>query len=81
MTRKCCEYNCDKRPSFNLPTETKGLYCADHKKENMINVIEKRCCIEEGCIKRPSFNLPTETKGLYCVDHKKENMICVTVKR
>ena len=74
MTRKCCEYNCDKRPSFNLPTESKGLYCFDHKKENMIDIKHQRC-IEEGCIKFPSFNLPTETKCLYCFEHKKHGMI------
>jgi hypothetical protein len=32
-----------KLPSYNIPTETKAIYCSDHKKENMINVKDKRC--------------------------------------
>ena len=74
---KCIEPNCVKSPSYNIPTETKAIYCNEHKKENMIDVINKRC-IKEGCITRPSFNLPTETKAIYCNEHKKENMICTT---
>ena len=80
MVKKCIYENCNKIPTFNLPTETRGLYCFEHKKENMINVKHKRC-IHPNCNKQPSFNLPTETRGLYCFEHKKENMICVTVKR
>jgi len=78
--KRCLEPNCIKRPNFNIPIETKGLYCFDHRKENMIDVISKRC-LEPNCIKRPNFNIPTETKGLYCFDHKKENMIDVKNKR
>jgi len=69
-----------KKPNFNLPTEIKALYCKNHKKENMIDVINKRCC-ENNCMTRPNYNLPTETKALYCFEHKKENMIDVTNKR
>ena len=75
----CKFLNCMKRPSFNLPTEIKGLYCFEHKKENMINIISKKC-IEDNCLKQPSFNLPTEIKGLYCFEHKKENMINIKSK-
>ncbi len=35
---KCIDKNCMKRPSFNMPIETKALYCSKHKKENMINI-------------------------------------------
>jgi hypothetical protein len=68
-----------KQPVFNLPAKTKALYCFEHKKENMIDIIHKRCC-ENNCIKRPTFNLPTETKALYCFEHKKENMININKK-
>ena len=37
-SKKCFEEGCFKQPSYNLPTETKGIYCSAHKKENMINV-------------------------------------------
>jgi len=31
-----CKFdNCTKQPAFNLPTETKALYCFEHKKEDM----------------------------------------------
>jgi len=78
MPKKCIFENCLKQPNFNLPTETKGLYCFYHKLENMIDVKHTRC-IFENCLKRPTFNLPTETKKLYCFDHKLENMIDVKI--
>ena len=76
----CIKEGCLKRSTFNLPTEKKALYCFEHKKENMIDVINKRC-IKDGCNKIPNFNLQTETKGLYCFEHKKENMINIKSKR
>jgi hypothetical protein len=41
MSSKCIFENCIKQPSFNLPTEKNGLYCSEHKLENMINVVDK----------------------------------------
>ena len=38
---KCIDQNCLKLPNFNIPTETIGLYCYKHKKENMINIKKK----------------------------------------
>jgi len=69
-----------KQPTFNLLNEKKALYCFEHKKENMIDIKNKRCC-ENNCMKIPNFNLPTETKALYCFEHKKENMIDIINKR
>jgi hypothetical protein len=81
VKHKRCQYdNCNKQPAFNLQTETKGIYCFDHKLENMIAVKSKRCKYDN-CIKIPSFNLPTETKALYCFEHKLENMINVVDKK
>ena len=68
-----------KQPVFNLPTETKALYCFEHKQENMIDINHKRC-ISDNCMKRPNFNFSTETKPLYCFEHKLENMISVKKK-
>ena len=77
---KFCKHNeCNKQPFYNLPIETKGLFCSEHKKENMIDIINKRC-IKGECKKRPNFNLPTETKGLYCFTHKLVNMVNVKNK-
>ena len=79
-SKRCIYEGCMKQPTFNLSTETKSLYCAEHKLKNMINVKDK-LCTHEGCMKIPLFNLPTETKGLYCFDHKLVNMINVKDKR
>ena len=43
MPKKCHNENCMKQPVFNLPTETNGMYCREHKLENMIDVKHKRC--------------------------------------
>ena len=80
MVKFCIFNGCKKRPTFNLPTETKAIYCFEHKKENMIDVKHKQCQ-ENGCNKHPTFNLPTESKAIYCFEHKKENMINVKDKR
>ena len=66
----CKEDNCNKQPYFNLPNEKIGLYCSKHTKENMVDVINKKC-LEENCNKQPLFNLPNEKKGVYCSTHKK----------
>ena len=59
---------------FNLPGESKGIYCSIHKKPNMVDVLNKKCQ-ESGCKKRPCFNAPSETMGIYCKIHKKPNMV------
>ena len=79
MPKKCIQEGCTKSPNYNLPTETKALYCVEHKLENMIDVKHKRC-IQDGCTKIPNFNLPNETKALYCVEHKEKTMISVRHK-
>ena len=42
------EPECAVYPTFNYPGEKKGLYCAKHKKEGMINITGK-ICIVPGC--------------------------------
>jgi hypothetical protein len=61
----CIQECCDKRPCYNLEAETKALYCASHKLENMVDV-KHETCIQEGCKKIPNFNLEREIKSLYC---------------
>ena len=41
--KRCIENGCIKQPIYNFVGETKGLYCAIHKKEGMDNVKSKRC--------------------------------------
>ena len=72
MPVKCKFENCTKGASFNVSTETKVLYCSEHKTNEMINVKHKKCL---ECYKIPYFNLPDKKIGLYCSEHAKENMI------
>ena len=46
--KKCLEPDCDIRPLYNYNNETKGLYCNEHKLDDMINVKSKRCCNRRG---------------------------------
>jgi len=75
----CKETGCTKRPSFNVKGEMRTLYCSEHKKEGMINIIYKTC-IHEGCTKNPTYNIKGEKKALYCSEHKLETMINVKRK-
>ena len=75
----CAHEGCKKRPSYNTEGETRGLYCATHKQEGMIDVNHKTCK-HKGCKTRPSYNIEGKTNGLYCVTHKKEGMIDVIGK-
>ena len=72
----CQEENCDKHASCGNPETRKRLYCAKHKKEDMVNVIYTPCA-QPGCTVRPYYNTPGEKKGLYCVEHKIQDMINV----
>jgi hypothetical protein len=73
----CKEKDCNKRPTFNVEGEKKGLYCSTHKKEGMMYVIHKNCL---DCNKLPTFNVEGEKKGLYCSTHKKQGMVDVINK-
>ena len=75
----CNFKDCQTQPKFNNYGEPKGLYCGYHRKDGMINVLEKRKCID--CQKIPKFNNFGESKGLYCGDHIKDGMINVLEKR
>jgi len=75
-----CDFEyCLTTPAYNFKGCSYGLYCSEHKKENMINV-KNRLCLEENCISRPLYNYENEKLAIYCSKHKKENMINVTTK-
>ena len=76
---RCIFEACKKQSSFNFEGITKGLYCTQHKTDDMVDVIHKRCA-EPGCKKQPNFNMEGEKQGLYCFQHKKEEMVNVTQK-
>ena len=80
-----CKYFNDNRErcktyaNFNIESEKKPLYCAKHKKADMVDVKHKTC-MEEYCKKQPTYNIPGENQALYCAKHKKEGMINVVSK-
>ena len=65
LHKKCLEENCNTQPIYNLPDKKSGLYCAKHRKENMVDIKSKHC-IEINCNKQLAFNLQTEKIGIYC---------------
>jgi len=75
----CIHECCNTRPVFNAEGETKALYCAQHKKDGMVN-IKNKTCIHEGCKTQPVFNAEGETKALYCTQHKKDGMVDIISK-
>jgi hypothetical protein len=72
----CRNGDCNKQPTYNIEGETKGLYCMEHKKEDMVN-IKCKTCVYPDCKKQPCYNAKGETKGIYCTQHKKEGMMNV----
>jgi hypothetical protein len=80
MVRVCIENICNTRAHYNLKDEKIPIYCAKHKKINMIDIISRKC-VENNCRIRPSFNFKCENKPIYCKIHKKEDMIDVINKR
>lgn len=40
--KRCLQDGCDVQPHFNLPGQTKGIYCGKHKKLGMICVTDKK---------------------------------------
>jgi EsV-1-7 cysteine-rich motif len=82
MKNKTCQHEgCSKRPIYNNPGETVGLYCKGHMKIGMVDVKNKKCQYEGGCNKQPCFNKPGETVGIYCKKHREDGMEDVVSKK
>ena len=62
--KTCIHPNCKIRPSFNDPDKKEGLYCNQHKKDGMIDVISKTCK-SEWCFTRVCNN-KYDNYCLYC---------------
>ena len=79
MPRKTCEDEvCTKCPAFGNSGES-PKYCAEHKKEGMVNKTSKTC-EDEDCLKHAYFGNSGE-RPKYCAEHKKEGMDDVKNKR
>ena len=61
------------KANFNIPDQKIGIYCFEHKKENMIDVSNKTC-LENNCKNNATHGFQNK-RSTYCFDHKKENMI------
>jgi len=80
MGVKCKFTGCAKSATYNISTETKVLYCSEHKLDGMIDVKHKKC-LEVNCNKNPYFNFIDKKIGLYCNDHALPDMINIKSKR
>jgi len=40
-SRKCLYENCITCPNYNYPNEKKPIFCAKHKKNDMIDILNK----------------------------------------
>ena len=73
----CKEEDCKTQAIYNYKG-LKSRYCLTHKKDDMVNVADKKCIT---CNKhQPYFNLP-ELKPVYCTNCKKDGMIDVKNKK
>jgi hypothetical protein len=70
--KRCIYNNCIKQPRFNYKGENKGLYCSEHKEENMVNIKDKKCNFNN-CDYRTNYGFCGEEK-IRCSKHKEENM-------
>ena len=52
--RICTHIDCKKQPSYNLEGQTKGIFCNEHKKSNMIDV-KSPTCNHPDCKKKPEL--------------------------
>ena len=68
----CNDELCKNRGSFGYTKDI--LFCKDHKKDDMEDLISKKC-EKEGCKTRPVFNYKGEKRGRFCKDHKLDGMI------
>ena len=76
-----CEFeHCAKHCYFGFSNDKLAKFCAEHKLDGMVNVID-RLCETIGCEKRAGFNYLGETKKRFCNEHRLKNMVNVTCKR
>ena len=74
--QKCIHECCKKIHNFNYENQKIGLYCRDHKLENMVDVKNTKC-LHDGCVIQPKYNYFGKKNGLYCSRHKLDNMIII----
>jgi hypothetical protein len=76
----CKKIGCKTRATFNSIGSKSAKFCGKCKKEDMVDVVSKRC-IFEGCQTIPGYNHPGEKTAIFCSVHKSEDMVDVIHKR
>lgn len=76
----CIHPGCKTQAIYNFEGLSKGIYCSKHKKNEMVDVKNKKC-IHDCCKRQPIYNNDGETNALYCSEHKKDLMVNVKHKR
>jgi hypothetical protein len=77
--KRCSFPNCDIQPNFNYINEKIGLYCGEHKLDDMVDIKHNKCTFPN-CNTQASFNLTNEKSGLFCGVHKQAGMVDVKSK-
>jgi hypothetical protein len=75
---KTCK-KCNNRPLYNYKGEKMGIYCKEHKLDDMIDVLNKTCIIGN-CELKPSYNYKGKKEYLYCKTHKLDDMVDIKHK-
>jgi hypothetical protein len=77
ISKRCEHKGCNEiQPKYNIPGETSGKFCFNHKKVNMINVKAYYCQYED-CPTQACFNTEGEKLGKYCIEHIEDGMVDV----
>jgi hypothetical protein len=72
----CKEENCTTRASYNYEGFKKLMFCAKHRSETMVDIVNRKCQ-EPKCGKIPYYNYEGETRGVVCQAHAKNGMLNV----
>ena len=61
--------------NYNVPGERRGVRCAEHRLEGMVNDVLIRKCKKDGCTVAARFNMSGKRNGSRCLLHKFEGMV------
>ena len=76
-----CQYqHCKTHAVYNVEGSSSAVFCKQHSKIGMVNVIHK-LCLNDACTKQPSFGVAGSKTSMYCKQHAKAGMVNVLSKR
>lgn len=77
---QCAIKNCNTVPTYNIPTEERGKYCATHAdKDTMIDVVNNKCIVCRNTV--ACFGDPETNKLTHCKKHFLPGMIDLKHKK